>query len=87
MNNIVEIAKWGNSLALRIPQRIARELGINEGSKVNLSVVGGKMVVARSYSLEEMCAQITKENNPVLEDWGIPVGKEIVEYEGTKLNK
>jgi antitoxin MazE len=90
MSNIVEISKWGNSLALRIPQKIARELGIKEKSKVNLSVTSGKMIVARSYSLTELCSQITDENKPVLEDMGVPVGREVVGYdekEAKKLNR
>ena len=36
------ISKWGNSLALRIPQKIAKELGLDEDSVVNVSVVGEK---------------------------------------------
>jgi antitoxin MazE len=81
MNNLLEIAKWGNSLAFRIPQKVAKEIGLDEGSKVTVSVQSGKMVIARSYSLEELCAQITPENNPVFNDWGNPIGKEMVEYD------
>ncbi len=30
------IAKWGNSLAVRIPADVARSLGLREGDKVDL---------------------------------------------------
>jgi antitoxin MazE len=38
----LQIAKWGNSLALRIPAEVARQLGLREGVTVDaqLSVDG-----------------------------------------------
>lgn len=32
----MQIAKWGNSLAVRIPANVARELGLRKGDKVDL---------------------------------------------------
>ena len=39
----LQIAKWGNSLALRIPAEYVRSIGIKEGDKVEacLTVDGG----------------------------------------------
>jgi antitoxin component of MazEF toxin-antitoxin module len=34
----ITVAKWGNSLAVRIPAEIARELKLDEGSKVECIV-------------------------------------------------
>lgn len=31
------VAKWGNSLAVRIPARLVKEMGLKEGDKVELS--------------------------------------------------
>src|SRR5688572_22608353 len=31
-----KIAKWGNSLALRVPQPLAEEVGLKEGAEVEL---------------------------------------------------
>ena len=60
------IAKWGNSLALRIPQHIGQEIQINEGAEVDLVVVDGNLVIKprsrRRYSLEELVAGITPDN-------------------------
>ena len=39
------IQKWGNSLALRIPKNVARDVQLENGSVVNLAVRGGKVVV------------------------------------------
>ncbi|HYI38839.1 MAG TPA: AbrB/MazE/SpoVT family DNA-binding domain-containing protein [Allosphingosinicella sp.] len=32
----MKVAKWGNSLAIRIPKDVAKALGINEGDDVEL---------------------------------------------------
>lgn len=34
----VTVSKWGNSLAVRIPVEIARDLGLGEGSQVECGV-------------------------------------------------
>jgi antitoxin component of MazEF toxin-antitoxin module len=42
----VQVQKWGNSLALRIPKSCAVESSIEQGTLVDVSVVNGKLVVA-----------------------------------------
>lgn len=32
----MQVARWGNSLAVRIPAEVARELGIKEGDDITL---------------------------------------------------
>ncbi|MGK6356821.1 AbrB/MazE/SpoVT family DNA-binding domain-containing protein [Sphingomonas sp. DT-207] len=32
----MQVAKWGNSLAVRIPADVARELGLKEGDEIEL---------------------------------------------------
>lgn len=63
---IATVTKWGNSLALRIPQHIVREIQIAEGAEVDLVVIDGNLVVKprsrQRYSLEELVAGITPEN-------------------------
>lgn len=59
------IHKWGNSLAIRIPESFAGEIGIQSGSLVDISVQSGNLVVAPLSSLwrlEELLAQVTPEN-------------------------
>lgn len=34
------VGRWGNSLAVRIPAKLARELGVAEGSLLQAQVVG-----------------------------------------------
>ena len=32
----MQVAKWGNSLAVRLPAKLVRELGLKEGDQVEL---------------------------------------------------
>ncbi len=73
------VAKWGNSLALRIPKTLAKEVGLDEGASVEVRVLGHKLVLApgrRAYSLDELVAGITPKNRHGETDWGSPVGNE-----------
>jgi antitoxin MazE len=42
----VQFAKWGNSLALRIPRSLAREIRASEGRMADVTVQKGRLVVA-----------------------------------------
>ncbi|MEO8250642.1 MAG: AbrB/MazE/SpoVT family DNA-binding domain-containing protein [Burkholderiales bacterium] len=43
----LQVGKWGNSLAIRLPARFARELQVEEGSAVEAEVVSpGQMKLA-----------------------------------------
>ncbi len=73
------IAKWGNSLGVRIPKAVAKEVGLDEGSNVEVKVSGRNLVLAparREYSLNELVAAITPKNRHGETDWGAPVGSE-----------
>lgn len=36
----MRIAKWGNSLAVRLPAKLVQELGVKEGDEVSITVKG-----------------------------------------------
>ena len=71
------IKKWGNSLAVRIPQTFAEQLGVKENSNVSIEIIEGRLIIKRGESLEEMLSQITNENKHQLIDHGELRGKEI----------
>jgi antitoxin MazE len=75
------IQKWGNSLAIRIPKPFADDVGIAEGSEVDLTVDAEEIVVspvrARTFALEELLAVVTEENLHAEVETRGPVGKEI----------
>jgi antitoxin MazE len=80
MATMTQIAKWGNSLALRLPKSVALEVRLDEGDTVDVSVKNGAIVISPSrptYSLEQLVAQITPRNRHEPSDWGAPVGHEV----------
>jgi len=80
MRNDSKIAKWGNSLAVRIPLAIAKHASLAEGDLVKLALDReGAIVlrrVRRRYELSDLVAQITPKNRHEETDWGRPQGKE-----------
>ncbi|MEJ0025378.1 MAG: AbrB/MazE/SpoVT family DNA-binding domain-containing protein [Rhizomicrobium sp.] len=41
----MQIAKWGNSLAVRLPKALVEKLGLKEGDRVEISAGGKKALV------------------------------------------
>jgi antitoxin MazE len=75
------IQKWGNSLAVRIPRPLTREVHIEQGSLVEVTVDKGSIVVTPdpepAFRLEELLDQITESNLHGEIPTGGPVGREI----------
>jgi antitoxin MazE len=80
MRNDSRIAKWGNSLAVRIPLPIAKQASLTEGDSVKLTLDREGCIVLRParrrYELADLVAQITPRNRHRETDWGPPQGKE-----------
>jgi antitoxin MazE len=58
----MQIAKWGNSLAIRLPKKLVSELKLKEGDDISINAASeGQMFVARDKSaddaLERMAAR------------------------------
>jgi antitoxin MazE len=80
MPNATKLAKWGNSLAIRIPQSVAREARLREGDSLEVDVDRDGAIVLRSapkrYELAELVSRITAKNRHKETDWSGPQGKE-----------
>jgi antitoxin MazE len=73
------IARWGNSLALRIPRHVADELALGEGRGVDLIVENASLVVRplpTASDLDRLLAEITPENLPDDLPGDRPMGRE-----------
>jgi antitoxin MazE len=78
-----QVAKWGNSLAVRIPKDVAEQARLREGDSIVIEALEGRVEVRATEkipTLEELVAQITPENRHAETDWGPDRGKEIVEW-------
>jgi antitoxin MazE len=76
----VSIAKWGNSLAIRLPKHLADDLKIQDGTTVDLDVKKGLLVarpVRKRPRLADLVKKITPKNRHAATDWGDPVGNEV----------
>jgi len=75
-----KIQKWGNSLALRIPKSFAEEAEVEAGSRVDLSVTDGQLVIRPVRSprseLHLLLAGVKEENLHAEISTGEPTGRE-----------
>jgi antitoxin MazE len=78
----VQVARWGNSLGLRIPKDIAAQVGLREGVRVEIAAEEGRIIISparRRYVLAELLEGMTPEAMHEAFDWGPDRGREIVE--------
>jgi antitoxin MazE len=64
-----QLARWGNSLAIRIPKTVLRQAGLREGEAIDVSLwENGAVVLRRATAtggLEDLVARITPANRHV----------------------
>lgn len=79
----VQIAKWGNSAAVRLPKSVLEEMGVELGATLNVVVDGSSIrlsPVRRRPTIDEIVAEMKRlgaDAQPPLVDWGPDVGAEI----------
>jgi len=73
------VKKWGNSLGIRIPNLIVRELSLKDGSFVDINDNGNEILIKpiRKNNLSDMLTLINEDNiHEEIKSTG-PVGNEI----------
>ena len=77
---VTKIQKWGNSLGLRIPKSFAEEAGVEEGSAVDISIDGNRLVIqplrSFKYELTELLMEVREDNIHEEISTGDTVGRE-----------
>jgi antitoxin MazE len=74
----IVVKKWGNSLGVRIPSVIAKDLNLKDGSSVDVEDCNGNIIITpKRYNLHDMLKKIDKSNVHHEVDTGFPRGKEI----------
>ncbi len=65
----MQVSKWGNSLAVRLPASVVDALDLKEGDRIEIRIAGSKVFeVSRDHSRERALARLRKLRRP------LPVG-------------
>jgi len=57
----MQVAKWGNSLAVRLPAAVVEVLGLKEGDDIEIDVVGSRALgVRKKPGSRELLARLRK---------------------------
>jgi antitoxin MazE len=57
----MQVAKWGNSLAIRLPKSVVEALGLKEGDSIEVHVAGSRTFeVERSPTPKELLRRLRK---------------------------
>lgn len=55
----MQVSKWGNSLAIRLPAAVVEALELKEGDEIEIRVAGARELdVARKPSRDELMARL-----------------------------
>ena len=77
----LQIQKWGNSLAFRIPKAFAREISLCQGSAVDIGISENCIIVKplskNKISLKSLLDNVNKSNLHKEEDFGERQGLEV----------
>jgi antitoxin MazE len=57
----MQVAKWGNSLAVRLPRSVVEALGLKEGDSIEIHVAGERTFeIAKTPGAQELLARLRK---------------------------
>jgi antitoxin MazE len=64
----MQVAKWGNSLAVRLPRAVVEALGLKEGDEIEIRIAGKReFAVGRDRKKPEALARLRKLRRPLPE--------------------
>jgi len=76
-----QLAKWGNSMAVRIPKAVAEAARLRPGDQLEMAVEdSGTLRIRKKKGRQKLGQLIRGINSANLHgesDWGAPVGKEL----------
>ena len=65
----MQVSKWGNSLAIRLPQAVVEALQLKEGDEIEISVVGAREFAVDRDRRRDKALEILRNSN-----WKFPAG-------------
>lgn len=79
---LVSLKKWGNSASVRIPSFIIESLNLKLEDTLDIKEEDGRIVIQpiknNEFRLDDLLQGVTQENIHEREDFGKPVGKELL---------
>ncbi len=78
----VRLARWGNSLGLRVPKDIASRAGFYEGARVEVEAEGNRIIITRvrrRYVLADLLKGMTPQAMREAFEWGPDKGRDTAE--------
>ena len=76
----VQVVKWGNSHAVRLPEVVLEKAEMRDGDQLEIRVEKGRIALEPArpkLTLRDLVARITPENLHEEQDWGKPAGREV----------
>jgi antitoxin MazE len=62
----MQVSKWGNSLAIRLPQAVVEALKLKEGDEIDITIAGARhFEVARDRRREEALKRLRALKRPL----------------------
>ena len=77
----IQVKRWGNSLALRIPKWIADEMKLRPDDPVIIETSKNGFTIKKArkkYDLKELLSRVTPENKHEIIDFGGSKGRELL---------
>jgi antitoxin MazE len=81
---LIQVARWGNSLVLRLPRAMARQIGVDAGGRAEILAEGDPLIVwpapaPARWTLDDLLANMTPEAMGEAFDWGEDSGREQID--------
>jgi len=77
----ITLHRWGNSVGLRVPKPMLEQLGLAEGSQVEVKVEAGRLVIEPArrarLTMAELLEGFSGDDRPGEVDWGPAAGREV----------
>lgn len=66
----MQVSKWGNSLAVRLPKKLVEDLGLKEGDEISVVAASGKIIEVESAEQARQRALARMASR----SWAVPDG-------------
>ena len=77
-NMLAKVQKWGNSLGIRLPKKLAKAIQLDDGSYVDIIPSNNSLIIRlKEDPLDNLLNQVTAQNlHSIFFDEDYPQGKE-----------